>query len=359
MILVNFLSVRSEILVNEVRGDDRLTLLGTRKEAEVMSQPPTLSETERLGLSYSTLDVFTKSKYAGNPLAVVEVPAGLELLQEQKQAIAREFNYSETVFLHERGGGDAKGPWTIDIFTPEEELPFAGHPTIGTACHVLSTPLNPNEAARTPEASPRTASFSTKAGIIDLKYDPAEGIAEAMIPHNTHRHKFEVGRDALLEMQPTLKGYPNLPSSCSVFSIVKGMTFVLVGLESLDALGALLTGHRPPRVELDKDWESFVGTYYYAKIPHSDDGTTHLRTRMLSGSQEDPATGSAACALASFLFLQEGTPDKKRRYKITQGVEMGRRSDIGVDITLSEGGAINSIVLSGSSVEVMRGTLKL
>jgi PhzF family phenazine biosynthesis protein len=81
-------------------------------------------------LDFAIVDVFTDKRYKGNPLAVVRVPASSNLTQEQKQNIAREFNLSETTFLHEPAGNES-GVWTVDIFTINEELPFAGHPTIG------------------------------------------------------------------------------------------------------------------------------------------------------------------------------------------------------------------------------------
>lgn len=82
-------------------------------------------------LKYAIVDVFTDKRYAGNPLAIVRVPASCKLTQDQKQNIAREFNLSETTFLHEPKG-DVSDVWTVDIFMVSAELPFAGHPTIGT-----------------------------------------------------------------------------------------------------------------------------------------------------------------------------------------------------------------------------------
>lgn len=88
-------------------------------------------------LSFATLDVFTSTRFEGNPLAVVRVPAALRgaVTSARKQAVAREFNLSETVFLHEPVNGDAAAATVleIDIFTVDQELPFAGHPTIGTS----------------------------------------------------------------------------------------------------------------------------------------------------------------------------------------------------------------------------------
>lgn len=132
-------------------------------------------------LDHAIIDVFTQTKYEGNPLAIVRVPRSCTLSQEQKQNIAREFNLSETTFLHEQ---DPEGPgdvWKVDIFTVKEELPFAGHPTIGTACFVLS------EVARERGVTGQVeAKFDLKAGPVQLQYDAARNTAKAAIPHNVY-----------------------------------------------------------------------------------------------------------------------------------------------------------------------------
>lgn len=129
-----------------------------------------------LKLNFVTVDVFTDKQYQGNPLAIVRIPHGVNVTQEQKQKIAREFNLSETTFLHENGA-DTKGDhWTVDIFMTSKELPFAGHPTVGTACYVLS---------RTAEERGITdgvidANFTLKAGPVGLRYDVAKKTAKQL-----------------------------------------------------------------------------------------------------------------------------------------------------------------------------------
>ena len=137
--------------------------------------------TSGLRLPFALVDVFTQTRYAGNPLAIVHVPKSCTLSQGRKQDIAQEFNLSETTFLHEReAGSDSSEPeWVVDIFTTHEELPFAGHPTIGTACFVLSGLLS----ERKTEGDIR-ASFKLKAGPIQLQYNAASNTAKATIPHN-------------------------------------------------------------------------------------------------------------------------------------------------------------------------------
>jgi PhzF family phenazine biosynthesis protein len=133
-----------------------------------------------LQLDFAIIDVFTQKKYEGNPLAIVRVPRACTLSQEQKQTIAREFNLSETTFLHEKDAATGL-EWTVDIFTVYSELPFAGHPTIGTACFVLS-----DMAKECGDQSKVEASFNIKAGRVQLEYDVEARTAKAEIPHNVY-----------------------------------------------------------------------------------------------------------------------------------------------------------------------------
>ncbi|KAF3357854.1 Putative DNA helicase INO80 [Verticillium dahliae VDG1] len=212
-----------------------------------------------MSLDFVTLDVFTKTPYQGNPLGVVHLPHDRPITQAQKQAIAREFNLSETVFLHDVDPANDPDPTTrrIDIFMTKGELPFAGHPTIGAAAYLRS----------------------------------------------------------------------------------RGVT----------TLG----------------WhETFIGRYYHVITGTSvgADGTrtVRLRTRMVEDEMEDPATGSAACALTSYLALHE-YEEREVRFEVTQGVEMGRRSDIGVVVKVAGGAGgqrmVDGVQLGGSAVEIMRGAV--
>ncbi|OJD37206.1 phenazine biosynthesis protein [Diplodia corticola] len=308
-------------------------------------------------LRYHTLDVFTRQRFAGNPLAVVQIPGDVALSQGQKLLIAREFNFSETVFLHERQGGETT--WKIDIFITTAEIPFAGHPTIGAACLVLSQMPGYADAAGMIQGK-----FLTKAGEVRLKYSTTEGTATADIPHNVHIHRGTLSRPRLLEMQPSIAmlfspTMPRVPEQMPVVSIVKGMTFALIEVDSLATLSAAVPGAFAVDVALDKDWDqSFVALYFYFRLPDSADSTRNLRTRMIEGGLEDPATGSAASALACFLSLAEGVTGQRLRYGITQGMEMGRTSEIGVQVALGKTEReVESVQLSGAVVEVMEGRL--
>jgi PhzF family phenazine biosynthesis protein len=301
-----------------------------------------------MSIKYNVIDVFTKDRYAGNQLAIVEIPPS-GLTQEQKQAIANEFHYSETTFVHPQEPGSLH-TWTVDIFTPDQELPFAGHPTIGTAVHLLK-PLAIND-------STVSGFFNLKAGRVKLEYNAARQTAEADIPHNVHIHQELCSGAEMIKLQPKLG---RVPSMSPVVSIVTGMTFVLAELDSQDTLTFVNPTSHTLQIELDDGkTESFIGCYFYYKMPEGDDGVIRLRTRMIESSVgEDAATGSAACTLACYLTIQQQRAGTTSRYLITQGVEMGRRSDIGVDVKTTADGMIDTVTLSGSAVQVMEGHLSL
>lgn len=324
-------------------------------------------------LDFITVDVFTQTKFLGNPLAVVLVPARLRdgLTQETKQRIAREFNLSETVFLHtadDEPDGNNKTR-EIDIFTIEEELPFAGHPTIGSAYLVL----NHLKWAH-------VDTLLTKSGPIRIA--SAGGGVQAGISHAVHVHGQTLrglldAAPAQMEkvLGPALSDDPavrNAELDGRPVSIVKGMTFLLVELPSLEHLTTVTKSNRMdfeaiPGL-LDKgDWEGgFVARYYFVptKTPKAEGGKLawQIRTRMVELGFEDPATGSAASTLASYLAIRE-KPALSAAFEITQGVEMGRESQISVEVLPEDTGngqfRIKDVRLGGSAVVVMSGSISV
>jgi PhzF family phenazine biosynthesis protein len=324
-------------------------------------------------LSYVTVDVFTKTRYIGNPLAIVHVPASTSISQEQKQLIAREFNFSETVFLHlpaDDNDTSTDNFRKIDIFTPDTELPFAGHPTIGTACHVLSALSSASSSSSSSDAI--SGRFQTKAGAIALSYDTRSAVARAGIPHDVRIHATRCSLDSVLAAQPALKGSSGSFAGAEaavrdagfpVVSIVRGMTFVLVELDGLEALAKLAPVAEMPETVLDEGWARVPGArteawiYGFARVGEGEGGVRKVRTRLMMLGGEDPATGSAACALSSYLTLTDAKPGDTVRYEITQGVEMGRQSDIGVEVKLGADGKVETVHLSGSTVQIMEGKL--
>ncbi|MCJ1420451.1 hypothetical protein MMC32_006808 [Xylographa parallela] len=306
-------------------------------------------------LSFTTVDVFTDVRFTGNPLAIVNIPQKISLSQETKQKIAREFNLSETVFLHEDDGtGKAR---KVDIFTVNGELPFAGHPTIGTLHFIGSQ----SEAKG---QSVRSIKLLCKAGLIDAKYDHGTSIAAAEIPHDVHIHGTRASVEAVLQSQPRLKNDLHLDNELPGYPIVspvKGMQFILIRLKDLKrSLPRVQLSHIP--VHQMEDGAGFVAPYFYVMYNHeTKPGWTQIESRMIEPEMgEDPATGSAACALTCYLALQHKLPGTTFKYEITQGVDMGRESHISVEVTIDATGAmIEKVVLSGTAVLVTQGTMRI
>jgi PhzF family phenazine biosynthesis protein len=138
------------------------------------------------------------------------------------------------------------------------------------------------------------------------------------------------------------------------------MTFVLVELDNLEALNLVaLAGSSIKISGLDEGWDkTFIGTYFFVRTGKTSEGATVVRTRMIEGPLEDPATGSAASALAAYLSLDEDRSGV-RRYEIVQGVEMGRRSEIAIEVEKDGSGSISKVFLEGGAVRVMEGRLTI
>ncbi|EPE06460.1 phenazine biosynthesis [Ophiostoma piceae UAMH 11346] len=321
-----------------------------------------------MSLPFTTLDVFTTQRFGGNPLAVVRVPKTVSVSKSQKQLIAREFALSETVFLH--GIDTEKMECEANIFTPHSELPFAGHPVIGSGVYLL----NAHKIDKITLLIP--------AGRLEIEKSSV-GV-RASVPHDVHLHKktlrdvIEAGgkvqTTASGKVQTTASGgdpdIANAELDARVYSIVKGMTFFLANVgPDVNTLKKV-----QPGIPLDPDVAQAVrdkgpwnvgstGRYFYSITAESSD-VIKVQTRMVAGwGIEDPATGSAACSLSCFLTQQQkrvGTT----RFEITQGVEMGRPSLISVEVVAKaaeagDGVEIVTVHLGGSAVEVMRGEVSL
>ena len=278
--------------------------------------------------AYLVYDVFTDTPFGGNPLAVIPDAAGLDdgLLQK----IAREFNFSETVFVHppDDPGHTAR----LRIFTPTQEIPFAGHPTIGAAIalHALGRPgrmvleLGVGPIACT--VSGATARFVTTRPLERLhapdrgSIAACLGIGEGDIRTETHG-----------------------PVMASL-----GLPFVFAELRDLAALARCT----PDTAAFRRAEARYPAPLDFAVAVYVREGDT-VRMRMfapLDNIPEDPATGSAAAALGALLADLRGRP---LSLDIAQGVEMGRPSRIGVEA------GPEGVAVSGSACKVMEGRLVL
>ncbi len=292
--------------------------------------------------AFRTLDVFTDERFRGNPLAVV-LDAG-SLAAAEMQAIAAEFNLSETVFV--TGIDAAAARADVRIFTPKAELPFAGHPTVGTALLLAREGLGLTQGAG------RHLVLAEGAGDVPVAIELADGHAararftapgEPTIgqPVDASPVTAALGLDAsdLAGIAPRSAGF--------------GVMFLMVELASLDALArASLT--LPAAALRDAGLEN--GVYLFTRA--TPDGT--IRVRMfapLHGIVEDPATGSAAAGLAALLADADPAATLDGSWRVVQGVEMGRRSVIDITATKRDG-AIGPVTVAGGAVAVSEGWIE-
>ncbi|HZH51771.1 MAG TPA: PhzF family phenazine biosynthesis protein [Microvirga sp.] len=295
---------------------------------------------------FVTLDVFTEEAFAGNPLAVVIDAEGLDM--DGMQAIAREFNLSETVFV--MSATEPRQRADIRIFTPARELPFAGHPTVGTA--VLLALMDQG-------GQPGAVAFGLKekVGIVPCAVEvenDRKGSARFRLPRLPFT--WGEGKEAsdcawALGLDPTEVGFDrHVPSRHSA-----GVAYDLVPLASLDALArAKPRGEAFDKAFGDSDHPS---AYVYARVPN--EGSLRFRARMFGpgmGIAEDPATGSAAAAFAGALMQCEPLGDGEHDIVIEQGFEMGRPSIISLQMNIKDG-ALVSAEIGGQAVVVSRGEL--
>jgi len=291
---------------------------------------------------YVTADVFTNRAYGGNPLAVVLDAQGLST--DQMQRIAREFNYSETSFV--LPARDAAYTAQVRIFTPDREVPFAGHPNVGTAV-VLARDW---QAAGRP--LPETFVFEEAAGLVRIALNAGpQGVegAELLAPQPLLRagtaSAEAVARALSLDPQDIdTSAHP--PQVVSV-----GLAFLVVQLASRDALRRAAPDAQGYAALLPLDGAKSIYAYT------TDTGAepqTDLQARMFTGRMtEDPATGSATAAVTALRAALRG--DGVLRLRVGQGVDMGRASLLSAHAEPRSDGVWAGV--AGQAVAVMEGSL--
>ena len=301
-------------------------------------------------LNYSVVDVFTDRALAGNPLAVVMNSCGLAT--EQMQAIAREFNLSETSFVERRAAAVEQTEGVrVRILTTQEELPFAGHPTLGTAS-VLKLD------------APETAQGDTVTLKLNVGAVPVRFSGEGLFGEMTQREP-EFGEELDSREVARLTGLavddldPGLPPQI----VSTGTAFAIVALRSAEALARL-------RVNLPEAtaWlRARGGRWFFVLAPvleQQDGHAPRYRARMQFYGGEDPATGSAAGCAISYL-VQRGAVMPGERIHVRQGVEIGRPSDLYLTAHFQNGSEqsgsakITDVRVAGSTVLVASGRLFL
>lgn len=292
-------------------------------------------------VAFEILDVFTNKPFRGNQLAVF--PAPRKLTKNRMQSIAREINFSETTFIFPTKEKEADAH--VRIFTPSDEIPFAGHPTIGTAFAIAS------KAGGRKKGPPRVV-LQLGVGLVpvDITYTGKKIKSLTMhqpIPRfgSALQNRGQAARALGIRLVDVLGG--------GVVS--NGMDFLVVEAISSEAVaGATLNLDEIVRIIKR---HNVNGLSLFARL--NETGTS-IHTRFFAPTLdviEDPATGSAAGALGGYLARILKFP-RKLKLKIQQGAEIGRPSSIGVDVHCDRG-MIQGVAVTGSVVRVGEGTIYL
>jgi trans-2,3-dihydro-3-hydroxyanthranilate isomerase len=290
-------------------------------------------------LAMTQWDVFSSRPLEGNSLAVFSDGRGLS--DSEMQSVAKEMNLSETTFILPRDADtERKRGVRVRIFTVQEELPFAGHPTLGTA-FALRGQSRVNRVTLELNVGKVPVHFEDGAGA------PAFGEMTQIDPTFGTQHEREaVARGTGLRVQ-------DFDDSLPIETVSTGVPFTVTPLKSLAVMKYL-------RVDLNRAAEYLArsqGKFFYFVTRETVDRDARLHARMLFYNGEDPATGSAAgCTAAWMVAHSVANPDE--RVLIEQGVEMKRPSKIFVRASRSDNRVVN-VRVGGNSVEVMRGEVFL
>jgi trans-2,3-dihydro-3-hydroxyanthranilate isomerase len=293
-------------------------------------------------LEFVTVDVFTDRRFGGNPLAVVPDAAGLSTAQ--MQAIANEFNLSETTFV--LPPKDPANTAEVRIFTPKFEMAFAGHPNVGTAFVVGRR-----------RGGGGSLVFEEKAGLvpIDLLTENGAIVGARLTAPQPLKRGEDVAADIVASacaLEPgdieTRRHAPCVAGCGTVFIFAELKT--RQALERAQPRGDIFARHFPV--------DGATGIHLYLR---DGAGGIDIRSRMfapLHGVPEDPATGSANVALAGLLASLKPEPDLSLEVRIAQGVEMGRPSLMDASAE-KRGGVVTETRIGGRCVPVMSGTIDI
>jgi trans-2,3-dihydro-3-hydroxyanthranilate isomerase len=297
-----------------------------------------MAQTKRR-LHMAQWDVFTSTPLEGNSLAVFLDARGLN--DGEMQAIAKEMNLSETTFIFPRDAAiERKEGVRVRIFTVAEELPFAGHPSLGTAF-----------ALREQKQSDKVV-LDLNVGKIPVSFENANG-KSAFGEMTQVDPKFGANHDREAVAHATGVPVEDFDKSLPIQTVSTGVPFAIAPLKSLKALQELQVNVSRAAEYLAKT----EGKFFYFVSRETVNPKAHLQSRMIFYNGEDPATGSAAGCTAAWM-VQHGVAKPDERVLIEQGVEMKRLSQIFVRASRSDNHVVN-VRVGGNSVEVMRGEVFL
>src|SRR6058998_226230 len=299
------------------------------------------------------LDVFTQTPLAGNPLAIFTDGRGLN--DAEMQALAREMNLSETTFILPRDPAtEAREGKKVRIFTVEQELPFAGHPTLGTALHLSASELTSD--------SKKSAhiTLDLKAGKIPVRFtanseNAGRDRVDGQVFGEMRQRDPEFGTPLSREDVARVIGIAvdEISSEWPIQPVSTGLTFTIVPFRNRQTLSDLKFSYIQAAEFLKKTGANF----FYFLCPERREGRLEARARMFFYGGEDPATGSAAGCAASWM-VQHGVAKSDEQAVIRQGIECRRPSEMHVRAT-REGERVTNVRVGGYAVEILRGTVVL
>ena len=292
---------------------------------------------EKKRFSFLQLDVFSSRPFEGNSLAVFPDARGLS--DAEMQAIAREMNLSETTFVLPRDAATERERGVrVRIFTVEEELPFAGHPTLGTAFALRGS------------TGVKEVVLDLNVGKVPVCFEEVSG--QPTFGEMTQKDPvfgMEHDREAVVRATGLRDG--DIDPSLPVQTVSTGVPFTMVPMRGLEAIRRLHVDLRVASEYLKKTDSKF----FYFVTRETVDPNSHLHARMIFYNGEDPATGSAAgCCAAWMVACGVAKPDE--RVLIEQGIEVKRPSRIFVRAGKKDNGVVN-VRVGGNAVEILHGEL--
>jgi trans-2,3-dihydro-3-hydroxyanthranilate isomerase len=291
--------------------------------------------TELRRFPFVQLDVFTSRAFEGNSVAVFLDGRGLS--DEEMQALAREMNLSETTFILPRKPSvERERGMRVRIFTVQEELPFAGHPTLGTAFQLRGS------------SGAKEVALDLNVGKVPIRFEetpgqPVFGEMTQVNPEFGPRHD----REAVVRACGLRDG--DVDPSLPIQTISTGLPFTIVPLRGLDIIRNLSVDMKGSEEYLGRSG----GKFFYFVSRETVDPAARLHARMIFYNGEDPATGSAAGCAAAWM-VANGVVEPEKRVLIEQGVEMKRPSRIFVRASRQDDRVVN-VRVGGNVVEVLRG----
>jgi trans-2,3-dihydro-3-hydroxyanthranilate isomerase len=302
-----------------------------------------------MDLPFHTLDVFTDRAFGGNPLGIF--PDTTHLPTDLMQTIAREMNLSETVFLGppETSRGTAR----VRIFTPRLEVPFAGHPTVGSAIFLAAAGEN------RPEDGQITVVLEENVGAVPVEVRFEDDVptfarfTTAVLPEHRPSPHSRVELAAMIGLDPA----EVCPDGLEAEMVSCGLPYHVIPVDSADAVRRAALDLALWRRLLAESWAHHV---YLVSLDAEGEGVD-VRVRMFapgSGVFEDPATGSAAAALGGYLSKVDGSREAKLTWTVEQGLEVDRPSLLYVEADRSDG-QTTAVRVGGGAVRVSSGTMSV